>query len=80
MMQAAVEAYREGWGYEPMFMREGGSIPIVAHMQEHLNAPVVMMGFGLNTDNLHAPNEHFSLDHFKRGIQTSIHFIYNIAK
>lgn len=80
MMQSAVRAYREGWGYEPIFMREGGSIPIVAHMQENLNAPVVMMGFGLNTDNLHAPNEHFSLDHFQRGIQTSIHFIHNIAE
>jgi len=80
MMQSAVEAYKNGWGHEPIFMREGGSIPIVAHMQEHLNVPVVMMGFGLNTDNLHAPNEHFSLDHFKRGIQTSIHFIYDVSK
>ncbi len=80
MMQSAVRAYRDGWGHEPIFMREGGSIPIVAHMQENLDAPVVMMGFGLNTDNLHAPNEHFSLDHFKRGIQTSIHFMYQIAK
>jgi len=80
MMQSAVQAYKNGWGHEPIFMREGGSIPIVAHMQENLDAPVVMMGFGLNTDNLHAPNEHFSLDHFKRGIQTSINFIYGIVK
>jgi len=61
-------------------MREGGSIPIVAHMQENIGAPVVMMGFGLNTDSLHAPNEHFSIDHFHRGIQTSIHFMYEISK
>ncbi len=79
MIQSAVEAYKSGWGYEPIFMREGGSIPIVAHMQENIGAPVVMMGFGLNTDNLHAPNEHFSLDHFKRGIQTSIHFMYEVG-
>lgn len=80
IMQSAVEAYKNGWGYEPVFMREGGSIPIVAHMQEQIGAPVVMMGFGLNTDSLHAPNEHFSLDHFHRGIQTSIHFIYEVSK
>ncbi len=80
IMQSAVEAYKNGWGYEPVFMREGGSIPIVAHMQENIGAPVVMMGFGLNTDSLHAPNEHFSLDHFHRGIQTSIHFIYEVGK
>jgi acetylornithine deacetylase/succinyl-diaminopimelate desuccinylase-like protein len=80
IMQSAVEAYKNGWGYEPVFMREGGSIPIVAHMQENIGAPVVMMGFGLNTDSLHAPNEHFSLDHFHRGIQTSIHFIYEVSK
>lgn len=79
MMQSAVYAYLEGWGHEPIFMREGGSIPIVAHMQEHISAPVVMMGFGLNTDNLHAPNEHFSLDHFQRGILTSIHFMYHVG-
>jgi acetylornithine deacetylase/succinyl-diaminopimelate desuccinylase-like protein len=80
MIQAAVQAYKNGWGYDPVFMREGGSIPIVAHMQENIGAPVVMMGFGLNTDSLHAPNEHFSLDHFNRGIQTSIHFIYEVSK
>ena len=80
IMQSAVQAYKNGWGYEPVFMREGGSIPIVAHMQENIGAPVVMMGFGLNTDSLHAPNEHFSIDHFHRGIQTSIHFMYEISK
>lgn len=80
IMQSAIQAYKNGWGHEPIFMREGGSIPIVAHMQENIGAPVVMMGFGLNTDNLHAPNEHFSLDHFERGIQTSIHFMYKVSK
>ena len=79
IMQSAVRAYKNGWGHEPVFMREGGSIPIVAHMQENIGAPVVMMGFGLNTDSLHAPNEHFSLDHFHRGIQTSIHFMYEVS-
>lgn len=80
MIQSAVQAYKHGWGYEPVFMREGGSIPIVAHIQQQVGAPVVMMGFGLNTDNLHAPNEHFSLDHFQRGIQTSIYFMYDLSK
>lgn len=80
MIRAAVEAYKHSWGHEPTFKHEGGSIPIVAHMQENIGAPVIMMGFGLNTDNLHAPNEHFSLEHFRRGIQTSMHFIYEVSK
>lgn len=80
MMQAAVRAYQKGWGGKPpIFLREGGSIPIVSDFQKVLNAPVILMGFGLNTDNLHAPNEHFSVDMFYRGIRTSIHFLYELA-
>ncbi len=81
MMQAAVRAYHKGWGGQPpIFVREGGSIPIVSDFQEVLKAPVILMGFGLNTDNLHAPNEHFSVEMFYRGIRTSIHFLYELAQ
>jgi acetylornithine deacetylase/succinyl-diaminopimelate desuccinylase-like protein len=74
-MQIASTAYELGWGARPVFMREGGSIPIVSGFQKHLNLPVILMGFGLNTDNLHGPNEHFSIEMFHRGVDTSIHFL-----
>src|SRR5690606_22994057 len=69
-MQAAIRAYEKGWGATPIFKREGGSIPIVSDFQNVLNLPVVMMGFGLNSDNLHGPNEHFSIEMFHKGIDT----------
>jgi acetylornithine deacetylase/succinyl-diaminopimelate desuccinylase-like protein len=75
VMQAAVAAYEQGWGAQPVFVREGGSIPIVAGFQAQLNLPVILMGFGLNTDNLHGPNEHFSVEMFHRGVATSIAFL-----
>ncbi|NJR12383.1 M20 family dipeptidase [bacterium] len=79
-MQAAVRAYTHGWGAAPVFRREGGSIPIVTIFQNQLKMPVILMGFGLNTDGLHGPNEHFDLALFHRGIRTAIHFFYEIAK
>ncbi len=78
-MQAAIRAYEQGWGGTPIFKREGGSLPIVADLQTHLNMPVIMMGFGLNSDGLHGPNEHYSLEMFLKGIVTSVHFLYEIA-
>lgn len=78
-MSAAVAAYKKAWGAAPIFKREGGSIPIVADLQSLLNMPVVLMGFGLNSDGLHGPNEHFSLEMFQRGIKTSIQFMNEFA-
>ncbi len=74
-IQAAINAYEQGFGAKPVFMREGGSIPIVAEFQQTLGLPVVLMGFGLNTDGAHGPNEHFTLSMFHKGIDTSIHFM-----
>ena len=74
-MQAAVTAYEQGWGAHPVFVREGGSIPIVAGFQAKLNLPVLLMGFGLSTDNLHGPNEHLTIEMFHRGVATSIAFL-----
>ncbi|NJL95317.1 MAG: dipeptidase [Anaerolineae bacterium] len=73
-IQAAVEAYEAVFGTRPLFLREGGSIPIVAGLQGALDVPVVLMGFGLPDDNLHAPNEKFTLAMFHKGIQTMLHF------
>lgn len=74
-MQAAIQAYKAGWGgTDPVFTREGGSIPIVADFQRQLGIPVVLMGFGLETDGAHGPNEHFDLDRYHKGIDTIITF------
>lgn len=78
-MQAAIRAYEKAWGAAPQFLREGGSIPIVAAFQEKLKLPVVLMGFGLNSDGLHGPNEHFTIEMFHRGIATSIQFLEEFA-
>lgn len=78
-MQAAIKAYEKGWGTQPVFKREGGSIPIVSDFQKQLGLPVIMMGFGLDSDNLHGPNERFSIEMFHKGIDTSIVFMEEIA-
>jgi acetylornithine deacetylase/succinyl-diaminopimelate desuccinylase-like protein len=79
-MQAAISAYEQGWGKSPVFMREGGSIPIVANFQRELNVPVVLMGFGLNSDGAHGPDEHFTIEMFHKGIDTAIYFYQEVAK
>jgi acetylornithine deacetylase/succinyl-diaminopimelate desuccinylase-like protein len=73
-IEAAAQAYERGFGHRPVFKREGGTLPIVGMINQVLQAPVVMMGFGLPDDNLHAPNEKFSLPNFYRGIETVIHY------
>jgi len=78
-MQAAITAYEKGWGKVPVFMREGGSIPIVADFQRELDAPVILMGFGLNSDGAHGPNEHFTISMFHKGVDTVIHFLNEAA-
>jgi acetylornithine deacetylase/succinyl-diaminopimelate desuccinylase-like protein len=77
-MQQAVEAVKYGFGKEPLFIREGGSIPVVALMSQELKADTLLLGFGLPDDNAHAPNEKFSENDFQRGILTSAYFIQNL--
>jgi acetylornithine deacetylase/succinyl-diaminopimelate desuccinylase-like protein len=60
-------------------MREGGTIPIVADFQNILRAPVLLMGFGLNSDGAHGPNEHYTVSMFHKGIDTAIHFLHEVA-
>ena len=66
---AAAEAMEQVFKKKTVYMRSGGSIPIVGVFQKHLKVPGVMMGFGLPDDNLHAPNEKFHLPNFYRGIE-----------
>jgi acetylornithine deacetylase/succinyl-diaminopimelate desuccinylase-like protein len=74
-VQAATKALHEVWGKDTVFIRSGGSIPIVGDLDRHLGLPSVMMGFGLSDDNLHAPNEKFNLENFRLGIQSLIRFL-----
>ncbi len=78
-MQAAAQAYAKGFGQRPIFVREGGSIPVVTHLQKILGLNTVLMGFGLPDDRLHSPNEKFHLPNFYRGIETVIHFWHLLA-
>ena len=77
-IQAAARAYEAVFGVEPVFKLEGGSIPVVNEFAAALDVPVVLMGFGLPDDNLHAPNEKFHLPNFYRGIETSITFMQEL--
>jgi acetylornithine deacetylase/succinyl-diaminopimelate desuccinylase-like protein len=74
-IQAATAALHEIWGKETVFIRSGGSIPIVGDFARHLKLPSVMMGFGLPDDNLHAPNEKFLISNFYQGIESIIRFL-----
>ena len=78
-IQAATHALKKVWGKETVFIRSGGSIPIVGDFERHLKIPTVMMGFGLPDDNLHAPNEKFHLANFYRGIESIIVFFEELG-
>jgi acetylornithine deacetylase/succinyl-diaminopimelate desuccinylase-like protein len=79
-MQAARVAYKKAWGHEPVFTRGGGSIPIVADIYDMMEIPVVMMGYGLDSDGLHAANEHYSIEMFHRGIETAIVYLDELGQ
>ena len=79
-MQAAARAYEKGWGAKPIFTRGGGSIPVVAEIADLMDIPVVMMGYGLDDDGLHSPNERFSIEMFHRGIETAIVYLEELAQ
>ena len=74
-IRAATRALHEVWGKDTVFIRSGGSIPIVGDFDRHLGLPSVMMGFGLPDDNLHAPNEKFNIKNFELGIVSLIRFM-----
>jgi acetylornithine deacetylase/succinyl-diaminopimelate desuccinylase-like protein len=78
-MRAAAAAYETTFGRPPVFMREGGSIPVVSDFEGQLGLPTVLMGFGLPGDHIHSPNERFYLPNFHKGIETSIHYLALLA-
>jgi len=76
--KAMAKALETVWGIPPVFKREGGSIPVVADMQKILGVDSVLTGFGMPEDAIHSPNESQHLPTLHRGIESIIHFIYNL--
>ncbi len=77
-VRAAARALEAVYGKPPVYMRVGGSIPIVSGIIQTLKIPTVIMGFGLADDNFHAPNEKFALANFYQGIDAVIRFFYQL--
>lgn len=72
--KAAERAFETTFGKKPVPLRTGGSIPIVALFKEVLGLDTILMGFGLDSDAIHSPNEHFGLYNFFKGVETITHF------
>ena len=78
--KAAHSAYSDSFGISPIATRGGGSIPIVSNIEEILGAKSILMGFGLDSDAIHSPNEHFGLFNFFKGIETVKQFYSHYAQ
>ena len=78
--KAASMAYETTFGKKPIPQRSGGSIPIVALFEEELKSKTILMGFGLDSDAIHSPNEHFGIFNYLKGIETIPHFYKNFTK
>ena len=77
--EAASKAFEDAWGKRPIPTRGGGSIPIVALFEQELGIKSILMGFGLDSDALHSPNESYGLFNFYKGIETIPYFYKNYA-
>jgi len=76
-IEAAKRAFEVVWGKCPILKTQGASIPILSVFQEAVSVDVVMLGFGLDSDNIHSPNEHFGIENFLKGIETIAAFYKN---
>jgi acetylornithine deacetylase/succinyl-diaminopimelate desuccinylase-like protein len=79
-MRAAIDACRKGFGAAPVFLRSGGSIPVVNSFQTLLGIPTILLGFGLPDDRIHAPNEKVHLPNLYKGIDTCISFLSKLGR
>lgn len=79
-IQAAGRSYEKVYNVPTAYTRGGGSIPIVAAFDEILELPVVLMGFGLSSENFHAPNEHFHLENFDKGLRVLSDYLFEVAE
>ena len=79
-VRAATRAVAAGFGKAPVFIREGGSIPVVGLFKTQLGVDTLLLGWGQNDDNLHGPNEKFALADFHRGIRASAYLLAELAR
>ena len=79
-VKAAVRAIEAGFGTKPVLIREGGSIPVVGLIKNQLGVDTLLLGWGQNDDNLHGPNEKFSIEDFHRGIKASASLLDELGK
>jgi acetylornithine deacetylase/succinyl-diaminopimelate desuccinylase-like protein len=79
-VEAATRAVTRGFGKAPLFTREGGSIPVVSTFKRLLGLNTILIGYGQNDDNLHSPNEKFTLADYQKGILTSAHLFGELAQ
>ena len=73
--QKGCNALKEGFGIDPVFIRTGGSIPVVNAFWDNFKKPIILMGLGLDSNGAHSPNEHFSIEHLICGAKSSAYFI-----
>jgi acetylornithine deacetylase/succinyl-diaminopimelate desuccinylase-like protein len=78
--QAASRAFEQSWGKKPIPTMEGGSIPIVALFIQELKTEPILMGFGLDSDNIHSPNESYGLFNYFKGIETIAYFYTHFSQ
>lgn len=76
--QAAEKGFAKAFGKQPLAVRRGGSIPIIADFERILGIKTILMGFGLESDAIHSPNENFRLDIFRKGIEAVVEFYRNL--
>lgn len=80
IVEAGLQAMADVWGRRAVRIRSGGSIPIVGTFAEVLKVPVLLMGFGLEEDRLHSPNEKFDLENFEAGMRTVVRFLDRLGE
>jgi acetylornithine deacetylase/succinyl-diaminopimelate desuccinylase-like protein len=74
--RAATKAFEKVWGKKPVPTRDGGSIPIVALFEKELGLKTLLMGFGLDADAIHSPNESYGIENYLKGIETIVNFYH----
>ena len=79
-MQAGKTALEKGFKKKAVFIREGGSIPLVAMMYKQFKKPCVLLGFGLPDENAHAPNERMNLENYLKGILSIAYFYHEVGQ
>src|SRR5699024_4673067 len=80
LIQKAAKCYEKAFNKETVFVRMGGSIPVVELIDTLYEKPIVLMGFGTPEDRLHSPNESFPLDSFSKGMETLVYYYQMVAE